>query len=393
MPDLGAPGADELARHAKASNAFAFDLYKGLGKGGENVALSPFSISTALTMTWAGARGETAEQMRTVLHLEGSREEVLAAAGKVSASLQRQEAFKLRIANRLFGEKTASFDSAYLEETKKSFGAPLAPMDFKERHEESRLQINGWVQKQTEKRIQNLLPEGSLGPLARLVLVNAIYFLADWAAPFKKDATREAAFTTARSVTKQVQTMHATSSFKFAAKDGAKLLDVPYRGGSMSMVFVLPNAPDGIDALEQTMTAQSLQAMRGASAVSEVQVALPKFEVDPAAPIALADRLKAMGMPLAFERGVADLTGISNPADPAERLHIGHVFHKAFVKVDEKGTEAAAATAVVAVAAGAAPPPPPSLEFRADHPFLYFIVDNASGLVLFMGRVADPAVK
>jgi serpin B len=185
--------------------------------------------------------------------------------------------------------------------------------------------------------------------------------------------------------------MHAAEHFRFAQKDGWKALELPYKGGSLSMLVVLPDRVDGVAALEQSLTAASLDGIVTSLASTRVVVSLPKFEVDPPGSLPLGELLVKMGMSAAFDRQKADFTGIANPASPADRLVIGQVFHKAFVKVDEKGTEAAAATAVMMMRAGAAPPKEKPAEFKADHSFLFFIRDNASGMLLFMGRVADPA--
>jgi serpin B len=187
--------------------------------------------------------------------------------------------------------------------------------------------------------------------------------------------------------------MHAAEHFRFAQKEGWKALELPYKGGQMSMLLVLPDTVDGVSALESSLTAPGLDAIVKALAPTRVIISLPKFEVNPPGSIPLRDFLVKMGMPVAFDRQRADFTGIANPPRPDDRLVIGEVFHKAFVKVDEKGTEAAAATSVVMMRAGAAFRPEQPVEFKADHPFLFFIRDQASGMVLFMGRVADPAAR
>ena len=182
--------------------------------------------------------------------------------------------------------------------------------------------------------------------------------------------------------------MHRTGSFGFAQRDGVKVLALPYKGDAMSMVVVLPDDVEGLSAVEASLTPERLDVLVKALAPQRVAVSLPKFEVNPSAALSLGDLLKVMGMSVAFDRQKADFTGIANPPDPADRLFIGGVFHKAFVKVDEKGTEAAAATAVVMMRAQAMPVR--SVEFKADHPFLFFLRDDVSGLILFMGRVAEP---
>ncbi len=388
------PSAAALGPLAASSNALGLDIYAKARSQAGNLALSPISISTALTMTWGGARGETAAQMQKVLHAEGDADKAMDVSGKLLASLGGADGkVKLRVANRLFGEKAYTFEKAYLDRTQASFGAPLEPLDFKHAADASRVHINDWVAEQTQKRITNLLPAGSINADTRLVLTNAIYFLGDWLKPFSKDATHPAAFHVDATHTKDVPMMSQVEPFRFAAVDAVKVLEMPYEGGELAMALVLPDAPTGLDAVEQRLTPQTLDKWLAAAQTERVAVTLPKFEIDPAESLSLGSLLVALGMPLAFDRDKADFTAMANPPTPADRLYISKVFHKAFVKVDEKGTEAAAATAVVMARAGAAPPSNPPAEFKADHPFLFFIRHVRSGTILFMGRVSDPATK
>lgn len=375
---------------ASASNTFGLDLYGQLRATPGNLAFSPASVSLALTMTWGGARTETAAQMARVLHLEGDAEPAFSAAGQQIQAWNdpTRSAYTLAIANRLFGEKSYTFKADYLQKVSTSFQAPLDAMDFAHAFEQGRQTINGWVSEQTKDRIQNLLPPNSITDQTRLVLVNAIYLLADWENPFEASRTRPETFY--GQSPKEVPTMHQGEIFRFAATDGVRVLEMPYVGGQLAMVFVLPEARDGLPAVEDRLSDAALQGWIAAATPQRVIVSLPRFEVNPAEPIRLSDTLKEMGMTLAFDRRAADFTGIADPPDPDDRLAISEVFHKAFVKVDEKGTEAAAATAVVMMRAGSAPPSTPPAEFKADHPFLFFLRDLRSGAVLFVGRVDDP---
>ena len=378
---------------AAGSNRLGFELYRSLAWQPGNLAFSPASISVALLMPWAGARGETAAEMGRVLHLEGA---TPAVAVKQAAGLlgtlndPARTDLTLRVANRLFAERTYALERPYLD-LMGSMGAPLEQVDFMRGPEKARVHINGWVAKETADRIRDLIPSGAVNDQTRLALVNALYLLADWAEPFAKETTRPRAFHGAGGTSREVPTMNQVDSFRYAEGEGLQVLEMPYKGGQLAMTIFLPAERAGLAALEQRMDAAQLATWVGRLQSERVVVALPKFTIDPAQPIALADELRRLGMPLAFDRARADFTGIAAPPSAADRLVISEVFHKAFVKVDEKGTEAAAATAVLMQRAGSAMNPQLRKEFIADHPFLFVIRDVRSGLVLFLGRVVDPA--
>jgi len=282
-------------------------------------------------------------------------------------------------------------EQPYLDKTKAAYGAPLEPVDFVHAAEAGRTHINKWVADQTNQRITNLLPPPAITEQTRMVLVNALYFLADWAQPFEPRLTNPAPFLKAAGSKADVPTMHTMSTFRFAKTDGVSVLELPYQGGDVAMLLVLPDQVDGVTGLENSLEAAKLTAWQAALQSQQVAVALPRFTIDPPDPVELSATLKALGMQSAFDSNRADFTAMAAPRNPEDRLFISAVFHKAFVKVDEKGTEAAAASAVVMAPAGA--PPRPAVEFKADHPFLFFIVDKPSGLILFAGRVADPSAK
>lgn len=376
----------DVATLAEASNAFGFDLYQHLRTQPGNLAMSPVSISIALGMTWGGARGDTATQMQQTLHLAADPASVSRAWGALSQSLQDPARnLTLRIANRLYGQKSFTFEQPFLDQTAASYGAPLEPVDFARDADTQRVKINDWVADRTEQRIQDLLPPGSVDATTRMVLVNAIYFLADWAAPFDPRMTRRSMFSRTASDSVPVAMMHHRATFGYAQADGIQMLEMPYLGGNAAMWIVLPDAVDGLDAVEQTIDATKLAAWSALLTQEELDVAIPRFEIDPAGSTALQGPLAALGMPAAFGPG-ADFRGIA--ADGG--IFISDVFHKAFVEIDEHGTEAAAATGVV-INVSSRRVTPPAPRFNADHPFLYFIVDKTSRLVLFMGRVADPS--
>ncbi len=390
-PSLPKPTAAEAAAVAKASNAFAFEMYRPIASKGGNLAFSPASISTAMAMTWGGAVGPTGDEMRKVMHFEGPVDQVLAASGKLVADLQQTRAPVLGIANRLFGEKTFKFQQPYLESTEKLFGAPLEPLDFVGEASASRKHINDWVAGRTRDRIKDLIPPPAIDKDTRLVLVNAVYFLGDWEEPFKKESTGDAPFFVDGKVETAVPTMRRAGGMPTAEVDGTQLVELPYVGGRFAMLVAVPAKKDGLAALEASLDAARFDRWVKALAPAKVLLALPRFEVDPPESIALKEVFLTLGMKIAFDRAKADFTKIADPPSPADRLFIGNVFHKAFVKVDEKGTEAAAATAVVMPRAGGAPEQPKQV--TVDRPFLFFLRDRQSGLILFAGRVVDPQKK
>jgi serpin B len=242
------------------------------------------------------------------------------------------------------------------------------------------------VEEQTEKRIQDLIPSGGINPLTRLVLVNAIYFLGSWLKAFRPEETHSAPFYLRASEKKDVPTMNRTDRYRIVSRDGLTALELPYEGGDLSMLLLVPDHIDGLKDIEAALDARKLDSLADALRYEKVSLSLPKFEVNPSESLSLSDKLKAMGMPLPFDNGGADFGGIT---DSPPGLFISEVFHKGFVKVDEKGTEAAAATAVV-MKLRSAPVEDPPLRVKVDRPFLFLIRDNASGMVLFLGRVSDP---
>jgi serpin B len=397
LPEALAGGKEPISRQgaivklARSSNAFAFDLYQRLRRKPGNLVVSPASITTALTMPWGGARGETAAQMRKVLHLDGTADEVMTTSGRLSLLLQSPvRPVVFRIANGLFVEKSCQLAPAYLQMIRRAFGAPAESLDFKQAPDRSRLRINQWVESKTEHHITDLIPPSGVGTDARLVLANAIYFRGRWEIPFEPEMTSPEPFHLTASRTKDVPTMHYSGFFRVAQKDGVTALAIPYKQGQFSMVFLVPDKIEGLAAVEEALGEKKLVALISTLKPESVDLALPKFEVNPDASLSLGEDLKALGMPLAFDRAKADFTGIATFSNPADRLVLAKVFHKAFVRVDEEGTEAAAATTLrIAEPLGLDIEPPRVL--KVDRPFLFLIRDNASGLILFLGRVSDPS--
>ncbi|MFO0742934.1 MAG: serpin family protein [Labilithrix sp.] len=379
----------DAADLAKGSNDLAFELYGRIRGSAGNLAISPASISSALAMTYGGARGETAAQMKKTMHFPGEPAATMTSWGNTTRALVAPaRPMKIRMANRLFGEKSYSFEAPYLEAAQTAFGAPIESLDFKHGPDAARAHINGWVEERTEKRIKDLLPATSINGETRLVLVNAIYYLADWEEPFDKTWTKDEPFHTTATTQKNVPTMKRTEHVPLAKTNGARVVELAYKGNQTAMWIVLPDAVDGLAEVEKGFTGATLDSWRSKLSVENVRVELPRFEVNPKESLSLAGKLKELGMTDAFEREKANFTGIANPSDPRERLFIANVFHKAFVKTDENGTEAAGATAVEMARAGGMPQKP--VDFKVDRPFLFLIVEKSTSLVLFMGRVSDP---
>jgi serpin B len=380
---------DHMSALATAGNAFGLDLYRRVSSGPGNLVFSPMSISLAFAMTYAGARGDTAGEMRRVLRVGADDDVLHASAGQLLAvwNDSERQAFELRVVNRLFGERAYVFERDFVDLLRDTYRAPLEAVDFRTDAEAQRRRINGWVAEQTRDRIEDLLPRGSLDALTRLVLVNAVYFLGQWEHAFERSATADAPFHLLEGGARTVPMMQQVRFHRYAEVGGVQVLEMPYRGDDLAMTVVLPRAKKGLRSLEKGLTAARVSRWIGALDERRVRVILPRFQIHDSR-IDLGEVLPAMGMRLAFDAEHADFSGMARPANPDEELHISDAYHEAFVKVDEEGTEAAAATAVVMGARGGPPPAPP--EFRADRPFLFMIRDVASGAILFMGRVVDP---
>lgn len=373
----------------EASNAFAIDLWDRIHLHEGNLAVSPASISLALAMTWAGARGETADQMARVLRLEEPEGIHEAAAALLHHwNDPDRTAYELRVVNRLFGEQHYHFEENYLELVRQRYGAPLERVDFRNAPDASRARINAWIEKQTADRIRNLLSPGAVTDLTSLILTNAVYFLGKWFKPFQEDDTHDALFR-APGHEIRVPTMHQIDHFLYCETGDLRILEMPYKGGEFAMTVFLPSAVDGLKALERQISTSVLDRWLANLREESVEVTLPRFTIDLADPICLAPILVAMGMPHAFDQKAAKFTGIADPPDRQDRLFIDDVVHKSFVKVDEAGTEAVATTSVL-MRFGAAQQPQEPKRFRADHPFLFLIRDVGSRIVLFIGRVIDP---
>ncbi|MDA1194217.1 MAG: serpin family protein [Planctomycetota bacterium] len=377
------------AAMAASANAFARSIYGRVASRDGNVFLSPYSVHAAMLLAQAGARGETAAAMRTGLAL-GEAEAgpgyaaLLAALAPpmVQAGLgekrEQLPAYELSVANTMWGQDGLAFEPDYLHALKGHFGAPLARVDFKDSGA-ARKAINDWVARETREKITDIVPAGLPPTDTLLALANAIYFKASWAEPFPERATKAAEFTGPNGEKSEAQLMNRVGHFHYAEVDGAQVLELPYRDGHLSMVVYLPTAHDGLPALERRLVQGELDGERTPRMVN---VKLAKFRVTWSAD--LTKTLAGMDMECAFDAARADFTGITR----AEPLFIGIVLHKAFIDVDESGTEAAAATVVMMKRGSASPDKP--LEFTADRPFAYEIRHRATGAILFSGRVLRP---
>ncbi len=373
----------------KGNTEFALDLYGKLraqevrAQDG-NLFFSPYSISTALAMTYAGARGETADEMAKALHFTVAADRLHPAFASLLAETNRagkKPGYQVSIANALWGQKNFGFLPDFLNLTRSRYGAGLQEVDFIDDTEKARQTINAWVEDKTQQKIKDLLPPGIVNVDTRLVLTNAIYFKGYWALQFKKANTRKEPFKTAAGKSVQAPLMHQKDRFGYFKGSDFQALQMPYQGKDLSMVVLLPDRVDGLAEFEKKLTGPNLAKWLAGLATKEVQVALPKFKMT--REFNLNDALTALGMRQAFIAGAADFTGMSGSG---RKLFIQAVMHKAFVDVNEEGTEAAAATGVVIGLTSVQITP----VFRADHPFVFLIRDNRSGSVLFMGRVTDP---
>lgn len=364
------------------NNTFAFDLYSRVNTGKENLCFSPYSISTCLAMAYAGARGETEQQMVKALRFPPGQGDVhagFAALQKQLNEAEKQEGIKLNVANGLWAQQGHPFLPAFLQIAQQNYEARVNQVDFRTQSESARKEVNDWVSKKTNGKIEEIIPSGSLDAMTKLVLVNAIYFKGQWATQFDKSKTAPADFYVSSSQKVQAQMMNLKSHFKFADHGNFQLLEMPYKGNELSMVVLLPKEVEGIKGMESTLRQQELTNWISQARSEEVNVFLPRFKIT--AKFKLSEQLVAMGMPQAFTDR-ADFSGM----DGTRNLFISSVLHKAYVEVNEEGTEAAAATGTTMKATNFRPPP----TFRADHPFLFLIRDVKSGSILFMGRVADP---
>jgi serpin B len=376
-----------LAELSAGNRAFAFDLYQAIRTEGDNLFYSPYSISIALAMAYAGARTATEGQMADTLHFTLPQEQLHPAFNALDLRLTgpdqedretNGESFTLRIANALWAQASYPFLPTFLDLVAENYGTGVRLVDFvnPENREQARLAINQWVMDETEDKIKDLIPQGILTELTRLVLANAIYFKGEWDKPFL-NGTRDSPFTLLDGEQVSVPMMSRRAETLYAEGDGYQAVELPYKGDRVRMLVVLP-APGQFEAFERSLNDAQLQAILSALSQDDIKLFMPRFQFE--ASFNLNDVLAAMGMPDAFDPEKADFSGM----DGTRWLYIADVLHKAFVAVDEMGTEAAAATGVIVEIVSQ-----PQV-VKIDRPFLFVIRDAETGSLLFIGRVVDP---
>ncbi|NLE75239.1 MAG: serpin family protein [Chloroflexi bacterium] len=382
----------EIQTLAETNGSFAFALYGALRERKGNLFASPYSISQALAMTYAGARGQTAQQMADALRLILAPERLHPAWNSLDQTLTNRNRWKdavadgprfmLHIVNALWGQADYEFRPEYLDLLAEHYGAGMRLLDFSADPAGARETINRWVGEQTQGKISDLLPSGTIDPLTRLVLTNAIYFDAAWQYPFLAEATQDGPFTHLDGSTVQARMMRQSKRLPYAEGPTFQAVELPYVGGELSMVVVLP-APGQFQPFEESLDWAQWQEIAQALDERDVELTLPKWDFD--SQFNLSAALQRLGMTDAFNVDAADFSGM----DGTDRLYIKEVIHKAAVTVDEAGTVAAAATAVILVQKAM---PLEPVTFTADRPFVFLIRDRGTGSILFLGRVLDPTL-
>jgi serpin B len=384
-----AASAEELTELADGNVSFAFDLYRTLSGEDGNLFFSPYSISTALAMTYAGAAGETAGQMAATLHFTLPAEGLHPAFNAYALDLQSRAEqvtdgtpFELSIANSLWGQQGFPFLDQFLDLLAENYGAGMRLVDYENDPEGARKAINDWVSDETRDKIKDLIPQGAIDAMTRLVLANAIYFKAEWLNQFEETATDPEPFHLLDGSAVDIPMMHQSESYGYVLGDSYQAIELPYRYGNAFMLIIMPDEGQ-FETVEGQLSPEMITDLLGRMTFGPVNLGLPKFTYE--SEFSLNQALTDLGMTDAFDPGRADFSGM----DGARDLYISQVLHKAFVSVDEKGTEAAAATAVIMELTSA--PMGEPITFSVDRPFVYMIRDQQTGTVLFLGRVMDPS--
>jgi serpin B len=369
-----------------ATNRFTAELYRTVAQPHANGAASPYSVAVAFAMTREGARGETRAELDRALHLEGDE---ASAFGALSSRIDEIAAsgVELRTANRVFVQQGFAVEAGFESALRDGFHAPFEALSFADA-EGARGRVNGWVAQQTNDRIADLLPPGSIDGSTRLVLTNAVYFHGTWQTAFDRARTQDLPFFVDGTTEARVPTMQAERALRYARYEGVRVGELGYTGDQVSMIVVVPEARDGLPALLSSLDEATMRGwVDGLAQRPSVVVRMPRFRIAPAASISLRGPMEVLGVRLAFQDGAAELTGIADVQPP---LFVSDGYHKAFVEVNEEGTEAAAATGVVVAVRSAPMRPVERDELIADRPFLFFLRDTRTGAVLFVGHVVDP---
>ncbi|PKN88564.1 MAG: serpin family protein [Chloroflexi bacterium HGW-Chloroflexi-8] len=383
----------EFSAIASQMNAFGMDLYQQLSEQQSgNLFFSPYSISLALSMTLTGAQGQTEKEMANVLHYDLPQNSIHPQINGLDQSLyvvpewlkDQETSFQLNVANALWGQSDYPFKTSFLDKLAEYYGAGMNLEDFKTSSEQARQSINDWVAQQTEDKIKDLIPQGALNEMTRLVLTNAIYFNANWQEEFNKDLTASEDFVVDETTTVPAEMMQLEHRFGYLKNEDVQMVEIPYLNSRYSMVLAMPISSD-LSLFAQNLSLEQLSQSIGEFKNGQIILKMPKFKFETS--FSVSSTLQALGMITPFSPESADFSGMFEPgADP---LFISNVIHKAFVAVDEKGTEAAAATAVIMEATSAQIEEEPVL-LTFNHPFLFLIRDNESGLILFMGNMTNP---
>lgn len=382
-------GAVDEPELCKANTAFALQMYDHLRTADGNLVFSPYSISSALAMTYAGARGDTARQMAHTLHFDQNSANIHPLFKDLAHALTNAcGKNELEIANSLWPQEGYPIQKSFLDLLRDNYGAEPQPLNYERDADGAAKTINHWVDDQTHHKISEIIGPGTLNASTRLVLVNAIYFKGRWASPFEESATRPSDFHVSATKTATVPFMNKQGDFRYAMNSQLQALALSYAGSQLELVILLPRQPDGLASLETNLTLSNLSGWTASLRRQSVQVLLPKFKLTTARQ--LNQTLEAMGMTGAFSPARADFSGMDGRA---HWLYLSAVLHKAFIDVNEEGTEAAATTAVAVRALAIRMPERPAHLFRADHPFLFLLRDSTTGTILFLGRVTNPAAS
>ncbi len=374
----------------KGNNEFALKMYSKLNKEGQNLFFSPWSISSALAMTYEGAKGQTAEEMRNTLNFQENDLDRRSSFAKLHNLLNKKNSeYQLSTANALWAQKNFPFLENYINTTKNYYSAELTNLNFVNKTEESRKTINSWVEEKTNDKIKDLIPSGTLNPTTRLVLTNAIYFKGDWTIKFDKTKTKKEDFKVNENTIVQADMMRLkedSEKFNYSETEELQILEMPYKGKNLSMIVLLPK--NDLKKIESMLSTEKLNEWKKTMHKKEVYVYFPKFKFE--TKYFIGNILSEIGMPTAFNSN-ADFTGMFDSSKVNENLFISKVIHQSFVQVDEEGTEATAATGVIVGYTSTGPSEP--IIFKADHPFIFIIQENSTESILFMGKVVNPTAS